>query len=1289
MFKTLTTTFMIVLGISVDANAQEFLFGKEATLKPKIYCVNITNVKNRANDLHYKIRACPADGSPCLTKWTKKKLEYHGRRVSHSQGHCTLKRKPVKMIISYDWSASDAYEETTQEVTPQAFEWRERWPEVGCIRRAVYRFAPYRGQSITIKRGLRRGQRFAACRWKENTQPNTPRGKTDLPDNVLGGWVRRRGQCPGPGNPAARDKNMLWVQPHGIDNADGSCWLSGTFNLGKRFIARAMCPAGHNKYKIVDFTFDRISGNRMRLREGRKRRQRYKRCAGKWLPSPRDQRFASEFTGKKISFNATVRIRLDTGKMTFDHHKRIMNLEVDAWGLLRDRQDFGYRKKSSKGRVGEIVRDSDGRRVGWLVKDGKLVRVRERHTYYEIFSWPLTADGKDIECKMRVDEIAKKGDGVRKLLTRTGRLTEVLGYSWNGEKCWLGDDVLVKKLPPAAAQADCNSGNPDRTIRGCSAIIATGKSDVTTAHYSRGKAFKRKKQYQKAIDDFSRVLARHPKNGLMLVSSYNERAGAYQKLQKFDLAIKDYTAALELHHRQKIVRISKSSLYSNRGGAYTKNRQFNRAMADLKKSIELNPKNAHAYFNRGLAFALQKQYVHAISDYTRALKLNKKFTLIYSQRGDAYGNSGQHQRAIDDYDRALRANPNDTDSRINRAKAIRQLAKSNPIHRNVQTAKAALDGCAKPKKLTNSSIIENRVRDCTAVLKDYYDDIAKVIGAYNNRGEAYRQSRRYKKAIADFTQAIKEATYVDSDEWQKPKLLNLYLTVYRNRGWAYIESENYAAAIPDFTKWLAKKRTDYWALVERGIAYAETNNAEKAAADYRAALKINPRGARTHYRSRSAAYKQAGGVGRAKAAELWLKVNGPEKRKFPRRNLDHCIKTSLIKKPRPDSRGRGHELKLYSTCPEEIVAGAYALLEPKGGHAYKTKLPAHLGGVPSLFTYWALKLPRDMSPDGALQKFVFWGVPAKSFAAACPGKAVWTVLSRCIEKLRGAGSGVKENLAAVYFLRGRTDAVSKARAHLAVLDLTKAIKLTPKADYYAWRGIARLELPFTAVAKKLIGVNPHKVEAIFDFERALKINPKHKTALYQLSKLGIKSKFASPILLCENGATPKQTIERCTDVIKQASDKPILARAHIKRGTARNDRARKIVFDASTGTQTDPTTKKFKLKYDKTTRIPRFKLAARHKKAAFADFKKAAKIDPRNPWPFYHLGSMWASQAKKDKTSDKARKYKVAIGLYLRALKVAPKNRKICWSLARAYARADIPDKPKIDSLCPKRRQKK
>jgi tetratricopeptide (TPR) repeat protein len=126
--------------------------------------------------------------------------------------------------------------------------------------------------------------------------------------------------------------------------------------------------------------------------------------------------------------------------------------------------------------------------------------------------------------------------------------------------------MLTGTLPfVAAAQglaqqwAWCRGHDPERLIRGCSAIIRSGaesRDNLARAFYDRGRAWTDKAEYDRAIRDFDTAIRYDP----------------------------DYPEA-----------------YNNRALAYIGKGQPDQALRDFDEAVRLDPNYAIALFNRGLA----------------------------------------------------------------------------------------------------------------------------------------------------------------------------------------------------------------------------------------------------------------------------------------------------------------------------------------------------------------------------------------------------------------------------------------------------------------------------------------------------------------------------------------------------------------------------------------------------------------------------------------------------------------------------------------------------------------
>ncbi|MGH6767785.1 MAG: tetratricopeptide repeat protein [Xanthobacteraceae bacterium] len=133
-------------------------------------------------------------------------------------------------------------------------------------------------------------------------------------------------------------------------------------------------------------------------------------------------------------------------------------------------------------------------------------------------------------------------------------------------------------------------GDADRQISACKEIIDkrrdTRRFSLTQAYFRLGGAYLLTKRPALAINAYSEAIRLAPA-GPNAFAGYNNRGLAYEATGQFELAIADYSKAIEL--RDNYV-----SGYINRGSVYARSGQIERALSDLWKALALEPKGNRA-----------------------------------------------------------------------------------------------------------------------------------------------------------------------------------------------------------------------------------------------------------------------------------------------------------------------------------------------------------------------------------------------------------------------------------------------------------------------------------------------------------------------------------------------------------------------------------------------------------------------------------------------------------------------------------------------------------------------
>lgn len=113
--------------------------------------------------------------------------------------------------------------------------------------------------------------------------------------------------------------------------------------------------------------------------------------------------------------------------------------------------------------------------------------------------------------------------------------------------------------------------------------------------------------FEAAIKDFTQLIRLVPTEQ----KTYFMRAAAHDALEKYALALNDYTLA--------VLANPNSDAYYKRGAFFLSTNYYEKANFDFSMAIKFNDKNAFAYFYRGTTSLFLGKYKDAVTDYNNAL----------------------------------------------------------------------------------------------------------------------------------------------------------------------------------------------------------------------------------------------------------------------------------------------------------------------------------------------------------------------------------------------------------------------------------------------------------------------------------------------------------------------------------------------------------------------------------------------------------------------------------------------------------------------------------------------
>lgn len=194
---------------------------------------------------------------------------------------------------------------------------------------------------------------------------------------------------------------------------------------------------------------------------------------------------------------------------------------------------------------------------------------------------------------------------------------------------------------------------PAYRLRGM-AYIEKGKASWTVKDESDRKHKKYIHEFNKAIENFSRIIELDPNNK----DAYFYRGMSYRYLDYYpSLAIIDLNKYIDTFS------VRTPEAYTERGIVYYQLGFMPEAIGDVKQAISIDPNYEDAYINLMKAVDVRKEYTAAIEYFTALTQSNPNSAFPWYYRGLSYFKSGDNANAASDFRKALQIYPDYEDAK--------------------------------------------------------------------------------------------------------------------------------------------------------------------------------------------------------------------------------------------------------------------------------------------------------------------------------------------------------------------------------------------------------------------------------------------------------------------------------------------------------------------------------------------------------------------------------------------------------------------------------------------------
>jgi len=309
------------------------------------------------------------------------------------------------------------------------------------------------------------------------------------------------------------------------------------------------------------------------------------------------------------------------------------------------------------------------------------------------------------------------------------------------------------------------------------------------------------------------------------------------------------TACTRLIARGRLSRTNAGTVFSNRGAAHLNLGDYDLALRDLNEALHFDPSSPHAHYNRGVTNFFMKDYEQAIIDLTASLGLRPSDAKCHYYRGRAQSSLGRHSLAIADFTAVVRLEPEHRQALLRRGRAFQLEGDLNSAladyDRVLALDPADADALGyRANVLLKLGRLDNGLVDADRSLGLAPNDVYAIA----TRGAILEAMGRYDEALSEFNKALGlEPTYRDAAEGRERLLNRSGANRQSDRREPIGQSPLACDSIDTCSERLRGNPLDVSALIDRGFAYMERNEDDKAINDFTRAVEIDPARAEAFY----------------------------------------------------------------------------------------------------------------------------------------------------------------------------------------------------------------------------------------------------------------------------------------------------------------------------------------------------------------------------------------------------------------------------------------------------------